>query len=35
MAGDGIAESDRIADLPDEDFIRIANAQAEANHDAR
>jgi malonate decarboxylase beta subunit len=31
----GIAESDRIADLPDEDFIRIANAQAEANHDAR
>jgi malonate decarboxylase beta subunit len=31
----GIAESDRIADLPDEDFIRIANAQEEANHDAR
>jgi len=31
----GIAEPDRIADLPDEDFDRIAHAQKEANHDAR
>jgi malonate decarboxylase beta subunit len=31
----GIPESDRIADLPDDDFDRIANAQEEANHDAR
>jgi malonate decarboxylase beta subunit len=31
----GIAESDRLADLADEDFTRIANAQKEANHDAR
>ena len=31
----GIAEADRIADLPDEGFVRIANAQGEANHDAR
>jgi malonate decarboxylase beta subunit len=31
----GIAEPDRIADLSDQDFIRIARAQKEANHDAR
>lgn len=31
----GIAESDRVADLPDDDFNRLANAQEEANHDAR
>ncbi|MBW0000769.1 MAG: biotin-independent malonate decarboxylase subunit beta [Verrucomicrobia bacterium] len=31
----GIAEADRIADLADEDFVRIANAQEGANHDAR
>ena len=31
----GIAEADRIADLPDEEFNRVANAQEEATHDAR
>ena len=31
----GIAEPDRIADLSDEDFNQIAQAQNEANHDAR
>jgi malonate decarboxylase beta subunit len=31
----GIAEPDRIADLSDEDFNQIAQAQKEANHDAR
>lgn len=31
----GIVEADRIADLADGDFVRLANAQEEANHDAR
>lgn len=31
----GIAEPDRIADLSDKDFNEIAQAQKEANHDAR
>jgi len=30
-----ITEARQIADLSDEDFERIANAQPEANHDAR